>query len=86
MIGKHPNWPFCGSIWGDECWDNELEKRGRQSLWGDSQSQVQRECATHSGERETYELTKYQEMNDSQWSDGGACERRGRSGFPDWRR
>ena len=59
---------------------------GRQSLRGDSQSQVQGECATHSGKRETQELMKYRGMNNSQWNDGGAWERRDRLGFPDQRK
>ena len=69
---------------------------GGQSLWGDGQSQVQGECATRSGERETQELTKYQGMNGSQWNDGGAWERRGPDlrgsegsvgeRYPDWRK
>ena len=86
MIGKHPNGSFCSRIWGDECWGDELERGGGQSQWGDGQSQGQGECATHSGERETQELMKYRGMNGSQWNDGGAWERRGRSGFPDQRK
>ena len=53
---------------------------------GDGQTQVQRECATRSGERETQELTKYRGMNGSQWNDGEAWERRDRSGFPGQRK
>ena len=53
----------------------KLERGGGQSLWGDGQSQGQGECATHKGERETQELTKYRGMNGSQWNDGGAWER-----------
>ena len=41
---------------------------------------------THSGERETQELTRYQGKNGSQWNDEGAWERRGRSEFPDRRK
>ena len=62
---------------------DELERGGEQPLWGDGQSQGQGESATHSGERERQEQTKYPGMNGSQWNDGGACERWGRSGFPD---
>ena len=43
-------------------------------------------CATHSGERETQELTRYQGKNGSQWNGEGAWERRGRSEFPDRRK
>ena len=42
--------------------------------------------ATHSGERETQELTRYQGKNGSQWNGEGAWERRGRSEFPDRRK
>ena len=76
MIGKHPNGPFCSWIWGDECWGDKLERGGGHSLWGDGQSQGQGECATHSGEREMQVQTKYWGMNNSQWNDGGAWERR----------
>ena len=50
----------------EKCWDDELERGGGQSLWGDGQSQGQGECATHSGERETQEQMKYTAMNGSQ--------------------
>ena len=54
MIGKHPNWPFCGSIWGDECWDNELEKR-EDNLYGEIVRAKSRESAplTVGSERRT---------------------------------
>ena len=48
---------------------------------GDGPSQGHGECATHSGERETQELTRYQGKNGSQWNGEGAWERRGRSEF-----
>ena len=43
-----------------------LERGGGQFQWGDGPSQGQGECATHSGERETQELTRYQGKNGSQ--------------------
>ena len=54
---------------------DELERGGGQFQWGDGQSQGQGECATHSGERETQELTRYQGMNGSQWNNEGPWER-----------
>ena len=70
----------------DECLGDELERGGGQFQWGDGPSQGQGECATHSGERETQELTRYQGKNGSQWNGEGAWERRGRSEFPDGRK
>ena len=55
---------------------DELERGGGQFQWGDGPSQGQGECATHSGERETQELTRYQGKNGSQWNG----EERGRGG------
>ena len=85
-IGKYPNWFFCSSIWGDVCLVDELERGGGQFQWGDDPSQGHGDCATHSGERETQELTRYQGKNGSQWNGEGAWERRGRSEFPDRRK
>ena len=65
------------------CLVDELERRGGQFQWGDGPSQGHGECATHSGERETQELTRYQGKNGSQWNGEGAWQRRGRSEFPD---
>ena len=86
MIGKHPTGLFVVEFGGTSVGMTNWRERGGQSLWGEGQSQVQGECATHSGERETQELTKYRGMNDSQWNDEGAWERRGRSGFPERRK
>ena len=55
---------------------DELERGGGQFQWVDGPSQGQGECATHSGERETQELTRYQWKNGSQWNGEGAWERR----------
>ena len=63
------------------CLVDELERRGGQCQWGDGPSQGHGECATHSGERKTQELTRYQGKNGSQWNGEGAWERRGRSDF-----
>ena len=49
-------------------------------------SQDHVESATHSGKRETQELTRYQGKNSSQWNGEGAWERAGRSEFPDRRK
>ena len=59
------------------CLVDELERGGGQFQWGDGPSQIHGECATHSGERETQELTRYQGKNGSQWNGEGAWERRG---------
>ena len=50
------------------CLVDELERGGGQFQWGDGPSQGHGECATHSGERETQELTRYQGKNGSQWN------------------
>ena len=55
----------------------ELERGGGQFPWGDGPSQGHGECATHSGKRETQELTRYQGKNGFQWNGEGAWERRG---------
>ena len=51
---------FVVEFWEDECLGDKLERGGGQFQWGDGPSQGQVECATHSGERETQELTRYQ--------------------------
>ena len=53
---------------------------------GDGPSQGHEESATHSGERETQKLTKYQGKNGSQWNGEGAWEGRGRSEVLDRRK
>ena len=63
------------------CLVDELERGGGQFQWGDGPSQGHGDCATHSGERKTQELTRYQGKNGSQWNGEGAWERRGRSEF-----
>ena len=67
-------------------WVMNWREGGGQFQWGDGPSQGQGDCATHSGERETEELTRYQGKNGSQWNGEGAWERRGRSEFPDRRK
>ena len=58
------------------CLVDELERGGGQFQWGDGPNQGHGESATHSGERETKELTRYQGKNGSQWNGEGAWERR----------
>ena len=57
---------------GDVCLVDELERGGGQFQWGDGPSQGHGECATHSGERETQKLTRYQGKNGSQWNGEGS--------------
>ena len=54
------------------CLVDELERRGKTISMGDGPSQGHGKCATHSGERETQELTRYQGKNGSQWNGEGA--------------
>ena len=63
------------------CLVDELERGGGQFQWGDGPSQGHGECATHSGKRETQELTKYQGRTAPSGMGEGAWERRGRSDF-----
>ena len=72
-----PTGYFVVEFGGDVCLVDELERGGGQFQWGDGPSQGHGECATHSRERETQELTKYQRKNGSQWNGEGAWERRG---------
>ena len=58
------------------CSVDELERGGGQFQWGDGPSQGHGECATHSGKRETQELTRYQGKNGS----SGMVKERGRGG------
>ena len=81
-----PTGLFVVEFGGDECLGDELERGREQFQWGDGPSQGQGECATHSGERETQELTRYEGKNGSQWNGERAWERRGRSEFPDRRK
>ena len=54
----------------------ELDRGGGQFQWGDGPTQGQGECATHSGERETQELTRYQ----GRTAPSGMVKERGRGG------
>ena len=60
---------------------------GEDNFYGEMVRAKARESAPLTVESERrQELTKYRGINDSKWSDGGAWERRGCSGFPDWRK
>ena len=55
---------------------DKLERGGGQFQWGDGPSQGQVECATHNGERETQELTRYR----GRTAPSGMVKERGRGG------
>ena len=81
-----PTGLFVVEFVGTCVWLTNWESGGGQFQWGDGPSQGHGECATHSGERETQELTRYQGKNGSQWNGEGAWEKRGRSEFPNRRK
>ena len=81
-----PNVFFVVEFGGTCVWLTNWKRGGGQFQWGDGPSQGHGECATHSGERETQELTRYQGKNGSQWNGEGAWERRDCSEVPDRRK
>ena len=81
-----PTGLFVVEFGGTCVWLTNWKDGGGQFQWGDGPRQGHGECATHSGERETQELTRYQGKNGSQWNGEVAWERRGRSEVPDRRK